>query len=209
MIADDHEIVLIGLKKLFEDKEDIKIIGTAADGRQLLEQLNQNAHETDVVITDIGMPDIDGLDLIPKIKKNWPQLKILVLSAYTESEWIERVFKLGADGFIHKNSSHEEIPQAIRTVLQNKKFLSRKIENDLYLETIEKKTQKHSLSRLSEQEYRVLKLIVQGKSNKEIAAHLSLQASTVSTYKNRIFEKFHVQNLSELIAVTLKNKIIH
>lgn len=205
LIADDHLIVREGLKQIVSGFSDVCEIDEAKDGFGVLEKLREK--EYDVVIMDISMPGKNGLDTLKEIKRNKPNQPVLMLSVHDEEQYGLRVLKAGASGFIPKHSEPEEFKKAILKAVGGKKYLSdiltEKLATNLYNG---RNLPIHEL--LSDREFQVLKLIVDGRPVKEIADELFLSVKTISTYRSRILEKLNFKNNSELIRYAIEHKIL-
>ncbi len=194
--ADDHSVVTKSLsfiiKELYSNAT-VYEIGNIAD-------VVKKLHETTVhmIILDVSFPDGNSLAVIPTIKKIQPNLKILIFSGHDEDIYAMRYLQAGADGYLHKLSTEDEIKMAINEIMTFGKYFSRNIQEKLTNNYIFKKPQ-NPLEQLSNRELEIARLMTEGYGNIEICAALDLQKSTVSTYKNRIFEKLEVEHISELI----------
>lgn len=204
-IADDHFVVRNGLKQILSDEKDIDIIGEASNAEEILSRINPN--NLDILILDITMPGKNGLDFLIEIKNKYPSIKIIMLSMHSEKEIVSRALKTGANGYINKDAIPEELVEAIRKVHKGQIFLSSSLRKDLIDELSQNNShEKHN--QLSEREFQVFCLLASGNSLKEIAEELSINRKTVSTYRTRILEKFHLKSNSDLVVYALHNKII-
>lgn len=205
LIADDHPIVRRGLKQIVQDEKDMKTVAEAANSDEVLAALQEN--NFDLLLLDITMPGKSGLDLLVDLKNLYPELPVLVLSALPEESYAKRVIKMGALGYIHKESAPDLLVPAIRRVLKGKVYVSSKLADILVSDISGRDTENlHDL--LSEREFEVLVLIGKAKTNYEIAETLHIGATTVSTYRARILEKMKLKNNSELIQYCIKNDLI-
>lgn len=205
LIADDHAIVRKGLKQLILEELPSAQIGEAGDAEELTAKvLSQN---WDIVICDINMPGRSGLDALKQIKQVAPKLPVLIMSMYSEDQYAVRVLKAGAAGYLSKDSIHNELIKAIHTVLLGKRFITPEVAEKL-AETIhaDKKQALHEL--LSDREFEVFKLLAAGKTIAEIAAQLSLSATTVSTYRSRLLQKMDLRSNADLTRYALGEKLI-
>ena len=194
--ADDHEIIakslIYILKDLYKDAEVYQIVKLS----EIVETLKKE--KIDLLILDISFPEGDTLTIIPKIKQIQPDLKILVFSGHDENLYALRYFHANVNGYLSKLSSMDEIKNAITDVMNNGKYFSRNIQNQI-MDSFVLKKPSNALQQLSNREFEIAKLLVKGYGNTEISAELDLQKSTVSTYKNRIFEKLEINNVPDLI----------
>lgn len=196
LIADDHTIVREGLKQVLAATDDVVVAGEAADGQDALEQVRNN--EWDIVVLDMSMPGISGIDLIKRIKQVKPKLPLLVLSMHREDQFAVRALKAGASGYLTKESAAEQLVSAIRRVAGGGKHISRALAEKLAYE-IDPFEEKPPHELLSDREYQVFQMLVAGKHITEIAAELSLSAKTISTHKLRLMQKLNVSNNAELM----------
>lgn len=196
--ADDHEIIAKSLifiiKDLYKDAEIYQIDKL----NEIVETLKKE--KIDLLILDISFPEGDTLTIIPKIKAIQPDIKILIFSGHDENMYAIRYFHANVNGYLSKSSGVNEIKNAITEVVNNGKYFSRNIQNQIMDSLIFKKPT-NALQQLSNREFEIAKLLVKGYGNTEISAELDLQKSTVSTYKNRIFEKLEVNNVPDLIQI--------
>ncbi len=207
LIADDHPIVRRGLKQIVQDEKDMKVVSEASSSDEVLTVLQE--HQIDILLLDITMPGKSGLDLLVDLKNQYPDLPILVLSALPEEAYAKRVIKMGALGYIHKESAPDLLVPAIRRVLKGKVYVSSKLAEILVSDISGKANDNENLHQLlSEREFEVLVLIGKAKTNSEIADILNLGVTTVSTYRSRILEKMKLNNNSELIQYCFKHNLI-
>lgn len=205
IIADDHSIVRQGLKLILDDIPDLEVTGEAETGDELLEKLNKNHY--DIALLDIGMPGRDVIDTLREIKIHKPELKVLILSMNPEKLFGVRLIKSGAYGYISKDSHPDELIKAIQTVANGKKYISSQLSELLSDEFIEHKNKlEHEL--LTDREFQIMHLIIEGKSLTEIANTLFISKNTVSNHRNNILKKLNVKNNIEITHYALKHKLI-
>ena len=198
-LVDDHHIVKSGLRSELKKTDNIEVIGEASNGIEALAKLDKLT--PDVVILDISMPEMNGLVLTERIKKLYPHLKIIVFTIHDNKSYAAEMVRLGANGYILKDSHPDELTQAIKSVYDGKPFFSPKINTDLLRQQAEKvrRSRKSFIpGSLTARESDVLKLLVDGKSNKEIGKALSISVRTVETHRNHIYKKLNLKSLSEL-----------
>jgi DNA-binding NarL/FixJ family response regulator len=208
-LADDHAVLREGLKLLLESQEDIKVIGDAANGRDAVKQTKKL--RPDVIIMDISMPELNGIDATCQILEACPSTRIIILSMHAASEHILRALKAGARGYLLKESAGKEIIQAVQTVYGGSRYLSRKISDNLidnYLLKYGDDDISNPLSRLSPREKEIMQLVVEGKSSVEIANIIFLSPKTVETYRSRLMQKLNVGDIAGLIKIALKHDLI-
>lgn len=205
LIADDHAIVRKGLKQLLVEEYPSADIVETSDAESLINKVIQD--KWDVVICDLSMPGRSGLDALRQIKQTSPALPVLIMSMHPEDQYALRVLKAGASGYLGKDSIHEELVQAIQTVLLGKKFITPSIAEKL-AEAFDTDTSQQSHELLSDREFDVFKLLAAGKSVSEIASQLSLSVTTVSTYRARIMEKMKMKSNADLTRYALEKNLI-
>lgn len=205
MIADDHPIVRAGLKQIIAEAPEITVADEASDGRELLNKVWKKDY--DVIILDIAMPGMDGLDVLKQLKIESPQLPILILSFHPEARYAVRVLRAGASGYVTKASATDELIGAIRKVYGGGKYISPSLAEKLAYE-LDPGFHKMPHETLSDREYQVMRMIASGKTVKEIAEGLSLSTKTVSTYRSRILEKMKMKNNAELIHYAIQNRLV-
>jgi len=208
-LADDHAVVRDGLRSLLDAQPDIKVIGDAADGREavrLVKQLYPN-----VVVMDIAMPELNGIEASREIHEACPSTQIIILSMYSTTEHIARALQAGARGYLLKESAGSEVVDAIRSVQDNQHYLSQKILDkllDVYGNQRYAVEAQGPLERLSPREREVLQLVVEGKSNADIADILSLSIKTVETYRSRLMHKLDITNIPGLVKFAIQHGLI-
>ena len=204
LIADDHAIVRKGLKQLLLEEFPFAIIEEVGDAESLFSKVM--AKEWDVVICDLSMPGRSGIEALQQIKESHPRLPVLIMSIHPEDQYALRVLKAGASGYLNKESIHNEIIPAIKTVKLGKKFITPSVA-ELLAESLNTNIEdKHEL--LSNRELDVFKLLASGKSISEIADQLSLSATTISTYRARILEKMQMSTNADLTRYALQRNLI-
>jgi two-component system invasion response regulator UvrY len=205
IIADDHPIVRAGMKQIISEASDMKVADEAGDGRQLLNKIR--TEKFDVVILDITMPHIDGLDVLKQLKIEKPKMPVIILSIHPESQYALRVLKAGASGYVTKTSAPDELINAIRKVNRGGKYISASVAEKLAFQ-LEADFEEMPHEALSDREYQVLCMLASGKTVTEIADELALSVKTVSTYRSRILEKMSMKNNAELIHYAVQNKLV-
>ncbi len=205
-LADDHAVVRDGLCSLLEAQPDIDVIGDADDGREAVKQVARLT--PDVVIMDIAMPELNGIEATRKIIEVCPSTQVIILSMYSTSEHIIRALQAGAHGYLLKESAGIEVVNAVRAVHDHHRYLSQKLSDRLiddYSRNYQTGEAKSPLARLSPREHEVLQLVVEGKSSAEIAETLSLSIKTVETYRSRLMTKLNIRDLPGLVKFAIQH----
>lgn len=202
LLADDHSYIRMGLIQLLKDEFPFAEIGEAADGQQLVKMVMEQ--EWDLVISDLEMPGLNGLEALEQIKKIKPQLPVLILSIYDEQLYAVRTLKAGASGYLNKNGAPEELVQAVRRIQAGKKYINSDVA-ELLLQTSEDK-QLHDT--LSNRELTIFKMLARGLSISDIANELHLAPTTVSTYRSRILEKLNLTTNADITRYALQHQLI-
>ena len=205
-LADDHAVVRDGLRVLLEAQPDISVIGDAANGRAAVHLVAQLC--PDVVIMDIAMPDLNGIEAARKISEVCPSTQVIILSMHSTTEHIFRALQAGARGYLLKESAGIEVVNAVRAVHAGHRYLSQKISDwliDDYVRQRQAAGAKSPLARLSPREREVVQLVVEGKSNAEIAGILSLSLKTVETYRSRLMHKLGISDLPGLVRFAIQH----
>jgi two-component system NarL family response regulator len=211
LLADDHTILREGLRLILEQEPDIKVVGEAADGEETVEKTRE--HLPDVVVVDIGMPKMDGLEATRQIKKENPHIGILVLTIYEDDEYVFNLLKAGATGYLVKKTAGTELTNAIRAVHHGELLLSPSIGKrlvDNYLQEPRKKEKelKSFCDGLTNREIEILKLVAYGATNKEIAKKLYLSIKTVETHRTNIFRKLDIHDRTQAAIYAMRKGLM-
>ncbi|MDO8281495.1 MAG: response regulator transcription factor [Thermodesulfovibrionia bacterium] len=205
LIVDDHAIVREGLKQILSETSDIVVTDEANNGQEALEKVWHNKY--DVVLLDISMPGRNGLEILKQIKHDNKALHVLILSVSPEEQYAVRALKAGASGYLTKESTPNELIEAIRKVSAGKKYVSSSLAERLATH-LEAKSEDSLHDSLSDREYEVMCMIASGKAVKEIAENLCLSAKTISTYRSRIMEKMEMKNNAQLTHYAISNRLV-
>ena len=209
LLAEDHTIVRKGIRSLLDNEPDIEVIGEAEDGREAVEKVEELC--PDIVLMDITMPRLNGLDASRQIKKMHPEVRVLVLTMYTNEEYILQLLQAGASGYLVKQSAPEELLSAIQAAYRGDTFLSPSISKTIveeYLRHTEKTVQDDSYASLTIREREVLQLITEGYSNREISETLHISVKTVGVHRVNLMEKLGIHNTTELVKYAIRKGII-
>ena len=201
LLADDHSIVRDGLKRILAATPDLQVAGEAADGDEALAAVKANDY--DVVMLDMSMPGLSGIDLIKRLKLERPKLKILVLSMHGESQYAARVLKAGAAGYLSKDSAAGMLLNALRKVAAGGVHIG-----DAAAASLLQSGDKPPHESLSDREFEVMRLLVEGLGPTEIGERLHLSVKTVSTHKTRILDKLGLGSTAELVRYAMENRLV-
>jgi len=203
-IVDDHPIFREGLRKVISAVPDMEVAGEAADGSEALRKLSANKY--DLVILDLGLPGTAGLDVLRTLKAKRPSLPVIIMSIHTEEEYAVRVLKEGASGYLTKESVPVDLIKAIRKALIGGIYVSDSL-GERFAGKLLGHTENKPHESLSKREYQIFRLIVKGRSAKEIAREVSLARPTVSTYRARILDKMKMKTNAELVRYAVKQNL--
>jgi len=206
MLADDHAVVRDGLRALLEGGNDLQVVAVAGNGREAVSEALRL--RPDIVIMDIAMPELDGVEATRRIVERCPETRVLILSMYLSAEHIYRALQAGAQGYVLKESAGEEVVDAIRALRAGKRYLSHRITETVIDDYLREGTNVSPLDSLSLRERDVLQLVVEGRTNAAIALALSLSPKTVETYRARIMKKLKVKDTVELVKFSMRHGLI-
>jgi DNA-binding NarL/FixJ family response regulator len=205
LIVDDHKMFREGLKQILAKHSDMKVVDEAGSGQEAIEKILK--HKFDIVLLDISLPGRSGPELLKEIKKNRPELSVLVLSMHPEDQYAVRMMKAGALGYMTKESAPEELISAIRKVASGGRYISSKLAEEMAV-ALDTNTPKLPHQLLSNREFQVMRMLASGKSLKEIADEMIISEKTVTTYRSRILEKMKLHNNVELTLYAIENKLL-
>ena len=208
LIADDHDLIREGLKSLLEPEPSITIIAEAINGEEVLAQIKQ-LPELDIILMDINMPVMDGIDTTLKIKENYPEIGIIVLTMYNRKEFVKNLIASGADGYVLKNSGKKVLMEAINCVAGGEPYYEKEITRTI-MSTFKKPLSYRTNVdvELTEREKDVIRLIVRGKSTEEIAEQLFISKHTVDTHRKHILAKLEVKNVAGIIRYAFQTGLV-
>jgi DNA-binding NarL/FixJ family response regulator len=206
VLADDHAVVRDGLQMLLEAGGDIQVVGHAADGLQAIRETVRL--KPDVVVMDISMPNLDGIEAAQRIRQSCPDIRIVILSVHSTGEHLFRALRAGARGYLLKESAGDEVMKAVYAVNAGLHYFSPSITEAMvqdYVHLREVVSEKSPLERLSSREHEILRLLVEGRSNPEIADMLYLSVKSVETYRSRMMQKLGIRDLASLVKFAIQH----
>jgi two-component system response regulator NreC len=209
LLADDHSVMRSGLRALLERQQNLEVVGETENGReavQLAEKL-----KPDVVVMDVGMPLLNGIEATKAILKEQPNTVVIILSMHADETYVMRALKAGARGYLLKDSAAGDLLNAIQAVSQNKSYFSPKVSHILaedYVRVLKQKGEVDTYELLTDREREILQLLAEGKANKEVATSLNISPYTVETHRKHILEKLNLHNPAELILYAVRKGII-
>ena len=205
VIADDHQIVRQGLRTLLEKEADMQVVGEAEDGRQTLSMVREFIPH--VVVMDVKMPNMNGIEATRQIHSELPQVKVIALSMYSDSSYVTNMLRAGASGYLLKDGAFEELAQAIRLVTSDRSYLSPGVANVVvkdYLSNLPASPTVSAFSILSTREREVLQLLSEGKRSYQIAKHLRISIKTVDAHRQTIMQKLNLRSVAELTKYAIR-----
>lgn len=206
LIADDHDLIRQGLKRIISFEEDMEIVCEAENGEKALENIKQ--HELDVILLDCNMPVMNGIQVLESIKQQENNIKVIMLTVENDRSTIHKAIDIGADGYMLKDSAGTEIVNAIRLVKKGEKYIDKSLVSILFTDIkIKEKKASNVLDSLSQRELEVLLKISQGLSNKEIGAQLYLSEKTVKNYATNLFRKINASDRVQATIIAIQNNI--
>lgn len=207
LIADDHQLFREGLINLLSDASNIEVIGHAENGREAVEK--SIIHKPDVVIMDIRMPELSGVEATAELKETLPEVKVIALSMHSETHYVKGMLEAGASGYIFKNCTYSQLIDAIETVNSGAKYLGSEITEVLIDDYLDGgNNDKNNINELTEREAEVLKLYAEGKTTRDISEALFVSVKTIGTHKQHIQEKLNLKSTVDMIKYALKRGMI-
>ena len=206
MLVDDHALVREGIRQLLEYVGSVKVIQEAINGKECLEKLTSTI--PDVLLLDINMPDMNGLEVLEQIKTDNIQVKVLMLTVHNEIEYLVKAVDIGADGYIIKDSDSSELKKAINSIMEGETYIQPSLIPALNNRLISRDSDKDKIDSLTKREYEILVQVAKGKGNKEIAQSLDICERTVKNHVFKIFKKIGVTDRTQAAVFAIKNNII-
>ena len=207
LVTDDHQLFREGLVNLLFSAPDIEVVAEAVDGKDAIKKVSH--FKPDVLLIDIAMPNMNGIEATRELKEKMPEIKIIALSMHSEKQYVKGILEAGADGYLLKNCTYQQLTDAIKSVHAGKKYLSTDITTMIingYLEP--SKNDSEGISTLSKREKEIFILYAEGKSTREISEKLFISVKTVGTHKQHILEKLNLKSNSDLIKYAIKKGLI-
>lgn len=196
LIADDHEILASGMSSILSKKEELEILGTVSNGQEVLDYLAKN--EVDVVIMDLNMPVLNGIEATEIIKKSFPKTKVLILSMFDREGYIQNALDVGVDGYVLKNVSEEEIISAVKRLMEGKTYFSQDVMAKMALK-MRVYGESEGGIKLTDTERKILQLLSEGDTSGEISDKLDLASNTIASYRKLLLQKFEAKNVSHMV----------
>jgi len=206
LLADDHAIIRNGLRLLLENEWGWEICGEAANGREAVEQAEKL--QPDIVVLDIGMPEVNGLDATRQIRQACPETEILIFSSHESDELVREVFAAGARGYLLKTDAPQHLVAAIKALLEKKPYFTAKISEVVFAGFLNGAPAEDTDGRLSPRERETVQLLCEGSTNKEVGSKLGISVKTVETHRKNIMAKLGMKSFSHLVAYAIRNQII-
>lgn len=206
MITDDHSMIREGLKSLLELDDDIKVIAEAVDGRDCLDKLD--VYKPDVLLLDINMPNMNGLEVLKELKARKSKVKVLVLTVHNETEYLMKAVDIGINGYVLKDSESAELKKAIRAIMDGETYIQPSLIPALNAKRLERNEDEEKIDSLTRRELEVLKLLAIGMYNKEVAEKLEISERTVKNHVSNIFKKLEVTDRTQAAVFAIRNNFI-
>jgi two-component system response regulator NreC len=209
LLADDHTVMRAGLRALLERQPNLVVVGEAENGRQTVELAS--SHAPDVVVMDIAMPNLNGVEATRRMVSKQPSISVVILSMYSDESYVMRALEAGARAYLLKDSTVTDLIRAIEAVSQGKSFFSPKISRILaeeYVRALKQKGLADSYELLTPREREILQLLAEGKTNKEVATSLNISVYTAETHRGNILQKLNLHSTAELVLYAVRKGII-
>jgi len=202
LIAEDHTLVRIGIRALLEDFDGVEVAGEAGDGREALRLIQM--HQPDVVLMDLTMPEMNGLEATSRAAREFPNVRVLILSAHADQEYVWQALQAGARGYVLKDDSPQELELAIKTVARGESYLSPAVSSNA--QRLDREPS--SLKRLTPRQREVLQLVAEGYKTKEIAQKLQISIKTVETHRARLMEQLNIYDIAGLVRYAIRMGLV-
>jgi DNA-binding NarL/FixJ family response regulator len=202
LLVDDHRVLREGLRSVLEKQPEFEVVGEAGDGQSALTMVRE--HRPDVVVMDVSMPGMDGIDATRQIMRDYPGTKVLALSMYLRKAFVQEMFKSGASGYLLKENPSAEVVEAIKTVLSGARYASRKVVDLLVGEMAPGQMQTPTKVPLTDRERTVVRMLANGRTSKEIALTLDTSSKTIDACRRQAMQKLEVKSLAELVKYAIR-----
>jgi DNA-binding NarL/FixJ family response regulator len=209
LVADDHAIVREGLGTMLSNQPDMTVVGLATNGREAIRMVDQ--YQPDVAVMDISMPELNGIEAIQQMLPRHPRMKVIVLSIHETKPYVYRALKVGAKGYLIKETAGLEVVEAVRAVYRGERYLSQRISDlltSISSRNLEGSKEVSPLERLSPREREILQLVAEGKTSQEIGERLSISSKSVDTYRSRLMRKIGVEDVAGLVKFAIQHGVI-
>jgi RNA polymerase sigma factor (sigma-70 family) len=208
-VADDHAIIREGLRVMLGNQPDMEVVGIASNGYEAIRLVDQK--EPDVVVMDISMPELNGIEAISQMLPRHPNIKVIVLSIHETKPYVYRALRTGARGYLIKETAGLEVVDAVREVYKGERYLSQRISDlltDVSFRNLEGSIEVSPLEQLSPREREIIQLVAEGKTSQEIGERLSISSKTVDTYRSRLMRKIGVDDVASLVKFAIQHGVI-
>ena len=206
LLTEDHEVMRAALRSLLDAREEFAVVGEASNGREMMAIVEKAA--PDVVVMDINMPELNGIEATRQLCARWPHIKVLGLSVHTKGRMVSELIKAGAQGYVPKSSAAQELLTAIRTVVKGKMYISPEVLGDLVETRSREASGESAFVKLTEREREVLQLLAEGSSTKEVADKLRLSVPTIHTHRQHIMQKLGARSIADLVRYAIREGIV-
>jgi two-component system, NarL family, response regulator NreC len=209
LVADDHAIIREGLRVMLGNQPDMEVVGIASNGYEAIRLVDQK--EPDVVVMDISMPELNGIEAISQMLPRHPNIKVIVLSIHETKPYVYRALKTGAKGYLIKETAGLEVVDAVREVYKGERYLSQRISDlvtDVSFRSLDGSKEVSPLEQLSPREREILQLVAEGKTSQEIGERLSISSKSVDTYRSRLMRKIGVKDVAGLVKFAIQHGVI-
>jgi len=206
LIADDHQLVREGIRRILEEEDDFTVAGEASDGKEALELADET--QPDVVLLDVAMPGLDGVEATRRLTKRKSDCRVVIVTMYADEHHAARLLRMGAMGYVVKDAAPSELAEAIRTAYAGKRFVSESLREALALRFVDS-PEREPIDSLTNREFQVLRRLAAGATHREIAEELSISAKTVDAHRLNLLSKLNLRNNAELTSFAAQNNLIN
>ena len=207
LIADDHTLIRAGIRSLLEKLSGIEVVAEASDGRDVLHLVAQ--HQPQIVLMDIAMPNLNGLDATRELTKSFPDVRVIILSIYSDEEHVYQALRAGAAGYLLKGAATEELELAIRSVAQGETYLAPQVSQPVIAEYLRRTKAPSAGESLSSRQRQVLQLIAEGKNTKQVALELGISVKTVESHRAQLMDRLNIHDVAGLVRYAIKMGLVN